>query len=116
MELGRGIAEVQNHFERAAIGQRQSLFVLDGTIRRWFDAGEQQPDLLLAEDLDKANPFFAFDTDCLPVYSRSDTLRTEDKTVDRDAQLQRPLIDKVFRLATHLLQQVIASAAASGRT
>src|SRR5260370_35954437 len=102
MELGRGIAEVQNHFERAPIAQRQSLFVLDGTIRRWFDAGEQQPDFLLAEDLDKANPFFDFDTDCLSVYSGSDTLRTENKTVDRDWQLHRTLSGKFFRLATNL--------------
>src|SRR5260370_14507357 len=98
MELGRGIAEVQNHFERAAIAQRQSLFVLNGTIRRWFDAGEQQPDVLLAEDLDKANPFFAFDTDCLPVHSRSDALRTASETVDRDAPFQLTLIDHVFVL------------------
>ncbi len=112
MEIRGGIAEVQNHFERASIAQRHSLFVLDRTIRRWFDAGEQQPNFFLTEDLDKANAFFAFDADCLPVYSGSDALRTENEAVDRDTQLQRTLIDKVFRLATHLLQQVVASAAA----
>src|SRR5258708_2351399 len=115
MQIRNRIAEAQDQFQRTPITQRNSFLVFDRTVRRRFDAREQQAHFFLTKDFDKADAVFAFHADRLAVYSGGNALRAENESVNRNAQLRRTLTEKVFRLATNLLQEVIAASAA-GRT
>src|SRR6266542_3786451 len=103
-----GFAEIHQKFESAPVAQLGAPPPFNRAIRRRVEHAEQQPHLLLAEDLDKPDLLFAFDANTQPIQFRADAVRAENEAVDRDPQLLRAMFPDFFQTAARPAHKITA--------